>query len=100
MLEDVPGVSHVAIPRDLGAQESVNFVVELAQLLPLPDGQELRLRQSAQNEFVFVLPLPPNGANSLTEDLLDLVVGGGNGGDGGFLGIGGDGGNGGAGLIG
>lgn len=100
VLEDVPGVSHVAIPRDLGAQESVNFVVELAQLLPLPDGQELRLRQSAQNEFVFVLPLPPNGANSLTEDLLDLVVGGGNGGDGGFLGIGGDGGNGGAGLIG
>ena len=106
LLEDVPGVSHVAIPRDMRAQESADFATELAQRLPLPDGSELRLRQSARHEFIFVLPLPPDGANSLTEDLLDLVVGGGNGGNGGFFDIvglggnGGNGGNGGAGLIG
>ena len=103
VLEDVPGISHVAIPRDMGAQESANFVTELAQMLPLPDSSELRLHQSAQDEFIFVLPLPPDGASSLNEDLLDLVVGGGNGGNGGnggFAGLGGLGGNGGAGLIG
>lgn len=52
-------------------------------MLPLPDGAELRLRQSAADEFLFVLPVAPDGATQLTQDDLDLVVGGGNGGNGG-----------------
>lgn len=82
VLEDRPGVAHAAIPHRPSADEKQRFATELAELLPLPAGGELRLRQCAADEFVLVLPLPPDGHGELTEDELDLV-GGGNGGNGG-----------------
>ena len=104
VLEDVPGIAHVAVPHDMSPSETARFTAELAQLLPLPADGELRLRQSAPNEFIFVLPLPPTDTGQLSEDDLGLVVGGndglmGNGGNGGAGGIIGLGGNGGAGGI-
>jgi hypothetical protein len=100
VLADRPGVAHIAVPHGLAASEKEQLTADIAQMLPLPDGGELRLRQSAADEFLFVLPVPPDGAAELTEDDLDLVVGGGNGGDGGLYIVdggllGGNGGNGG-----
>jgi hypothetical protein len=89
VLADRPGVAHIAVPHGLAASAKEQLMADIAQMLPLPDGGELRLRQSAADEFLFVLPVPPDGAAELTEDDLDLVVGGGNGGDGSFGGNGG-----------
>ena len=105
VLEDRPGVAHVAVPHDLPTNAKAQLTAELTALLPLPDGSELRLRQCGANEFLLVLPLPPEGHSQLTEGELDLVVGGevgcgGNGGCGGWSPIyGGNGGNGGVGSL-
>jgi len=107
VLEDRPGVAHVVVPHDLSADVKAQLTAEITAVLPLPDGSEMRLRQCGADEFLLVLPLPPAGHSQLTEDELDLVVGGGNGGygwNGGewfpiYGSIGGNGGNGGNGGL-
>ena len=97
---------HLSIPRleDLAAGDTERLAAELATMLPLPDGVELRLHQDTEHERFIVLPLPPDEADTLSDEDLKAVVGGGNGGNGGlggdlFGGAGGNGGNGGAGGI-
>jgi hypothetical protein len=94
---------HLSIPRseDLAAGDAERLAAELVTMLPLPDGVELRLHQDTADERFIVLPLPPDEADTLSDEDLKAVVGGGNGGDGGNGGAGvivyGNGGNGGAG---
>ena len=94
---------HLSIPRleDLAAGDTERLGAELATMLPLPDGVELRLHQDTGDERFVVLPLPPDEAAALSDEELKAVVGGGNGGDGGNGGtigiVSGAGGNGGAG---
>ena len=105
VLENTDTVWHAVVPvlEDLGAEKDA-MVSELAGLLPLPAGVELRLHQSTADERFLVLPLPPQEAGELEDVELDVVFGGGNGGAGGDVGIlgglfstGGNGGNGGTG---
>ena len=106
LLEDTSTVAHISIPRleDLAAGEKEQFMADLAGLIPIPSGIELRLRQSTGDERFLVLPLPPSEMEGLSDEELMTVVGGGNGGNGGTGGIlggnGGIGGNGGNGGIG
>jgi hypothetical protein len=88
---------HVAIPRleVLAAGEQEQLTAELAAMLPLPAGVELRLHQDTGDERFVVLPLAPHEVDSLSDEELTTVVGGGNGGNGGAGGAGGLGGNGG-----
>jgi hypothetical protein len=115
LMEDTGDVSHVSIPRleDMAATDKERFMAELAGLVPVPAGIEVRLHQDTADERFFVLPLPPLEIDELSDEELKLVVGGnggnggaggvfgGNGGAGGYLGnaglLGGNGGNGGAG---
>jgi uncharacterized membrane protein YgcG len=111
VLEDTPTVRHVAIPRleELVAGERERLMAELATVIPLPAGVELRLRQNTATERFVVLPLPHPEAARLGDAALKTVVGGGfpasfgsggDGGAGGIVGSGGNGGNGGAGGTG
>jgi hypothetical protein len=106
LLEDTPTVAHVTVPslEDMAGGGREPFMAELAALIPLPAGLELRLHQDTETERFVVLPLPPQPVEELSDDELKLVVGGfavdgGNGGAGGIGGAGGNGGNGGAGGL-
>ena len=110
VLENAPSVWHLAIPRleDLAAGQKEQFAADLAGLIPIPAGVELRLHQNTEDELFLVLPLPPHEAEELSDEELMSVLGGlggaggngGNGGAGGLFGLfGGNGGNGGAGGI-
>ena len=108
VLESTSTVSHISIPRleDMAAGEKEQFMAELARLIPIPAGRELRLHQNTENERFLVLPLPPHQAEELSDEELKMVLGAGNGGNAGLLGgngglLGGNGGAGGnAGLLG
>jgi hypothetical protein len=99
LMQDTGNVSHVSIPRleEMASTDKERFMAELAGLVPVPAGIEVRLHQDTADERFFVLPLPPLEIDELDDDELKLVVGGlgGNGGAGGILG--GNGGNGGTG---
>jgi hypothetical protein len=99
VVENTGTVSHVSIPRleDMAATDKEQFMAELAGLVPVPAGREVRLHQDTADERFFVLPLPPQEVDELSDEDLKLVVGGlgGNGGAGGSAGW--FGGNGGAG---
>lgn len=117
VLEDTPAVTHVAIPRleDLVAGAKEGFMAELAARIPLSAGVELRLLQDTAAERFVVLPLVHAEMERLSDEELEMVVGGtdgnggagelggfpgllgGNGGTGGLFGSGGSGGNGGVG---
>jgi len=101
VLEDTSTVSHISIPRleDVAAGEKEQFMADLARLVPIPAGFELRLHQNTENEHFLVLPLPPHEMEGLSEEELETVVGGGIGGNGGAGGLFGIGGNGGAGGL-
>ena len=85
VLENTAAVWHAAIPavEDLAGAGKDDFLAELARLVPLPAGVELRLHQDTADERFLVLPLPPLGAEELGDEELKLVLGGGNGGAGG-----------------
>ena len=109
VLENTSTVSHIPIPslEDMGAGDKEQFMAELAQLIPVPGGFEMRLHQNTASERFLVLPLSPHQAEELSDEELKMVLGGGNGGNGGNGGAGGFfggnglfGGNGGAGGIG
>jgi len=105
VLESTSAVSHISIPRleDMAAGDKEQFMAELARLIPMPAGLELRLHQNTENERFLVLPLSPHQAEELSDEELMMVLGSGNGGAGGnagLFGIGGNGGNGGVGGIG
>ncbi len=105
MLENSDDTWHLAIPRleDLAAGEREQVAAELAALIPLPGGVELRLHQNTADERFVVLPPAPEQTDALSDEELMQVVGGGNGGNGGAGGaygglFGGNGGNGGNGA--
>lgn len=97
VLEDTAEVRHLAVPR--GFDDGDTIAAEISGMLPLPDGVELRVRQSTDSNRFLVLPVAPDNTDQLTEEELAVVVGGGNGGIGatGAAIVGGNGGNGGAG---
>ena len=106
VLENTSTVSHIPIPslEDMGVAHKEQFMAELAQLIPVPGGFEMRLHQNTASERFLVLPLSPHQAEELSDEELKMVLGsgtcsiGGNGGDGGDAGLlYGNGGNGGAG---
>ena len=102
VLESTSTVSHISIPRfeDMAAGDKEQFMADLAKLIPVPAGLELRLHQNTENERFLVLPLPPHQAEELSDEELMMVLGSGNGGAGGNAGLfGGTGGNGGVGGI-
>ena len=105
VLENTSTVSHIPIPslEDMGADDKEQFMAELAQLIPVPGGFEMRLHQNTASERFLVLPLSPHQAEELSDEELKMVLGGGNGGNGGtggfFGGNGLFGGNGGAGGL-
>ncbi len=102
VLESTSTVSHISIPRfeDMAAGDKEQFMADLAKLIPVPAGLELRLHQNTENERFLVLPLPPHQAEELSDEELMMVLGSGNGGNGGNGGAGGIlGGNGGVGGI-
>ncbi len=99
VLEETPGVSHIAIPAEVAAADAERIAADIARLLPLADGREVHLHQSTPMQRFLVLPLAPQG-RAMSAEELETVVGGGNGGNGGMGGIdalGGNGGTGGAG---
>jgi hypothetical protein len=107
MLENKGNIVHLAIPRleDMVGVQKERFMADLARLIPVPAGLELRLHQNTDKEFFLVLPQPPQQAEELSDAELMSVWGGGNGGNGGDGGAGGaggnagNGGNGGAGFL-
>ena len=92
VLEDTADVRHLAVPNGLDTGDGI--AADIAGMLPLPDGAELRIRQSTEAERFLVLPVPPHNADELSDEQLTAVFGG-NGGNGGLGGNGGVGGNGG-----
>jgi hypothetical protein len=78
VLEDTGAVSHISIPRleDMAAGGKEQFMADLAGLIPIPAGLELRLHQNTENERFLVLPLPPHEMEGLSDEELNLVVGG------------------------
>ena len=60
VLENTSTVSHIPIPslEDMGADDKEQFMAELAQLIPVPGGFEMRLHQNTASERFLVLPLP------------------------------------------
>lgn len=104
VLADTDEVRHLAVPRDLDDFDA--FAADIAALLPLADGVELRVHQSTESNRFLVLPAAPQRDDQLSDEELTVVIGGGNGGVGGnggngglFSGNGGNGGAGGAGLF-
>lgn len=82
VLEDSAELTHIAVPAEVSAADADRIAGDIASLLPLPDGHEVRLLQSTIATHYLVLPLPPEG-RELSEEELDEVSGGGSGGKGG-----------------
>lgn len=107
VIEDTATVRHVAVPADPAEGDVTVVANEIAAMLPLPEGNELRIVQSTGSQMFLVLPTAPNADDHLSADDLKTVVGGnagfggngGNGGMGGNAGVGGNGGTGGNGGL-
>jgi len=95
VVEDTDELRHLAVPADAGEDQVADLIGRIARMLPLPEGNELRVLQSTASEMYLVLPADPDAGNPLSADDLKSVVGGLNGGDGGYTAHGGNGGNGG-----
>ena len=65
VVEEVPGVRYVPLAREIDlAAGSDRLIRLLANLLPIPEGHEVRLIQSSEKTRYFVLPSPPYGGIS------------------------------------
>lgn len=101
VVEETPDVAHLAVPAEVSGADADRIASDIARLLPLAGGRELRIHQSTAGRRFLVLPQAPQSSEDLTDAELTGVVGGGNGGlggnggNGGLMGNGGVGGNGG-----
>ena len=107
VVEDTATARHLAVPADPAEGDITAIAQEIAGMLPMPEGSELRILQSTGSQMFLVLPTAPNADGHLSTDELKSVVGGvggnagmgGNGGLGGNAGNAGNGGNGGNGGL-
>jgi hypothetical protein len=69
VFQDTPEVRHVALTSL--TSEPAELEPLLRELLPLPEGSEVRLIQNTEQALCLVVPLPPAGPETLTDvDLL------------------------------
>ncbi len=108
VLEDTDTVRHAVVPDPAASSptDRTHFQDILVRLIPMPEGHEVHLHQNTEREMFVVLPMPPGEGQSLSDEELLAVSGGGNGGNGGaggngglLFGNGGAGGNGGNGGL-
>ena len=78
VVEDTPAVKHFAVPEP-GKYDKFReaFLGHLSRVLPLPEGQSLQLVQNTSHTRFIVIPLPPTGTGTLTDEELMAVAGGG-----------------------
>jgi hypothetical protein len=75
VLEDVPGVKYLSLSRHLDPKKDANKIQALfARVLPIPEGNELRLAQSTETTRYVVIPRPPRHIDLSTAAERDLIL--------------------------
>ena len=76
VLANSPTIANVGIPSaDRWEDKAEDFFAGLRQMLPLPEGVELRIVQNTENHRQLVLPLPPSMGDMSEEDLISIAGG-------------------------